>query len=164
MAPRPRVRVMVAAAARLTTRTGGAARWSAPCIGLRFGDTVSRRRTGAFMLRLIMRRLAVGVLVALTVMTLAFMLTRLSGDLATSIAGPSATQADVEIVRKAYGLDRPLYVQFFAWVGRAMVGDFGQSYFFKDSVANLIAKRMPTTLTLGLVGLSLALIISIPLG
>ena len=61
------------------------------------------------MLRLIVRRLAVGLLVALTVMTLAFMLTRLSGDLAISIAGPSATQADVEIIRKAYGLDRPLY-------------------------------------------------------
>ena len=41
---------------------------------------------------------------------LAFMLTRLSGDLAISIAGPQATQADVEIVRKAYGLDRPLTV------------------------------------------------------
>ena len=97
------------------------------------------------MLRLIARRLAIGVLVALTVMTLAFLLTRLSGDLAISIAGPSATQADVEIVRKAYGLDRPLYVQFFAWIGRALVGDFGQSYFFKDSVANLIQKRLPIT-------------------
>jgi peptide/nickel transport system permease protein len=116
------------------------------------------------MLRLIFRRLVVGILVAFTVMTLAFMLTRLSSDLATSIAGPQATQADIEIIRKAYGLDRPLYVQFFAWVGRAMVGDFGQSYFFKDSVANLIARRMPITLTLGMVGLSLALIVSIPLG
>src|SRR5215216_2516814 len=116
------------------------------------------------MLRLIARRLAIGVLVALTVMTLAFLLTRLSGDLAVSIAGPAATQADVEIIRKAYGLDRPLYIQFFAWTGRAIVGDFGQSYFFKDSVANLIQKRMPITVTLGLVGLSLALIISIPLG
>ena len=55
------------------------------------------------MLRLIMRRLALGLLVALTVMTLAFMLTRLSGDLAISIAGPQATQADIDIVRKAYG-------------------------------------------------------------
>src|SRR3954463_5648229 len=116
------------------------------------------------MLLLIARRLALGLLVALTVMTLAFMLTRLSGDLAISIAGPSATQADVEIIRKAYGLDRPLYVQFFSWVGRAMVGDFGESYFFKDSVSNLIARRLPITLTLGLTGLSLALIISIPLG
>ena len=100
------------------------------------------------MLRLIFRRLVVGFLVALTVMTLAFLLTRLSGDLAISIAGPQASQADVEIVRKAYGLDRPLYVQFFAWVGRAMIGDFGQSYFFKDSVANLIGRRMPIIATL----------------
>ena len=116
------------------------------------------------MLRLIFRRLVVGLLVALTVMTLAFLLTRLSGDLAISIAGPQATQADIDIVRKAYGLDRPLYVQFFAWAGHAMIGDFGQSYFFKDSVANLIGRRLPITLTLGLVGLSLALIVSIPLG
>src|SRR6266403_3317500 len=110
------------------------------------------------MLQFIVRRLIVAVLVAATVMTLAFLLTRLSGDLAISIAGPQATQADLDIVRKAYGLDRPLYVQFFAWVGRAMIGDFGQSYFFKDSVANLIARRLPITLPLGLVGLSLALI------
>ncbi|HMK78769.1 MAG TPA: ABC transporter permease [Xanthobacteraceae bacterium] len=116
------------------------------------------------MLRLIVRRLALGLLVALTVMTLAFMLTRLSGDLAISIAGPQATAADVEIIRKAYGLDRPLTLQFFSWVGRALVGDFGESYFFKDQVASLIARRMPITLTLGLTGLSLALIISIPLG
>ena len=116
------------------------------------------------MLRLIISRVALGLLVALTVMTLAFLLTRLSGDLAVSIAGPQATQADVELIRKAYGLDRPLYIQFFDWVGRAMMGDFGESYFFKDSVANLIARRLPITLTLGFVGLSLALIISIPLG
>jgi peptide/nickel transport system permease protein len=116
------------------------------------------------MLRLIVRRLALGLLVALTVMTLAFMLTRLSGDLAISIAGPQATAADVEIIRKAYGLDRPLAIQFFSWVGRALVGDFGQSYFFHDDVAILIARRMPITLTLGVTGLVLALIISIPLG
>jgi ABC-type dipeptide/oligopeptide/nickel transport system permease component len=116
------------------------------------------------MIGFVLRRLALGLLVALTVMTLAFVLTRLSGDLAISIAGPQATQADLDIIRKAYGLDRPQYVQFFDWIWRAVRGDFGQSYFFKDSVANLIAKRMPITLTLGLVGLSLALIISIPLG
>ena len=116
------------------------------------------------MFRFVLRRLALGVLVALTVTTLAFMLTRMSGDLAISIAGPQATAVDVEIIRKAYGLDRPLYVQFFDWVGRALIGDFGQSYFFKDSVANLIGRRMPITMTLGLVGLSLALVISIPLG
>jgi peptide/nickel transport system permease protein len=114
--------------------------------------------------RFILRRLAVGILVALTVVVLSFLLTRLSGDLAISIAGPQATQTDIEIVRKAYGLDRPLYVQFANWIGRAAVGDFGESYFFKDKVSNLIARRMPITMTLGLIGLGLALVMSIPLG
>jgi peptide/nickel transport system permease protein len=116
------------------------------------------------MLSFIVRRLGLGLLVALTVTVLAFMLTRVSGDLAISIAGAQATQADVDIIRKAYGLDRPVHEQFFAWVGRALLGDLGQSYFFKDSVSNLILQRLPITLTLGMVGLTLALLISIPLG
>jgi peptide/nickel transport system permease protein len=116
------------------------------------------------MLQFLVRRLIVALLVAATVMTLAFVLTRLSGDLAISIAGPNATQADVEAVRKAYGLDRPLLVQFFDWVRRAVTGDLGESYFFKTPVSSLIAERMPVTLTLGLTGLVIALVVSLPLG
>src|SRR5258708_29656855 len=116
------------------------------------------------MLHFLVRRLIVAILVAATVMTLAFILTRLSGDLAMSIAGPHATQAGVEAVRKAYGLDRPLAVQFFDWVGRALTGDLGESYFFKARVSALIAERMPVTLTLGLTGLVIALAVSLPLG
>lgn len=116
------------------------------------------------MLRFFLRRFAVAVLVALTVLTLAFLLTRVSGDLAISIAGPNATQADVDAIREAYGLNRPLVVQYFDWLGRAVQGDFGQSYFFRDRVANLIAARMPVTVTLGLVGLAIALVVSLPLG
>jgi peptide/nickel transport system permease protein len=116
------------------------------------------------VLQFVVRRLVVAILVALTVLTLAFMLTRLSGDLAISIAGPNATQQDVELVRKAYGLDRPQVIQFFSWMGKAMVGDLGESYFFKQRTAALIGARLPITLTLGLVGLAIALCVSIPLG
>lgn len=116
------------------------------------------------MLQFLVRRLIVAILVAAIVMTLAFILTRLSGDLAISIAGPNATQADVEAVRKAYGLDRPLTVQFFDWVGRAATGDLGESYFFKTRVSTLIGERMPITITLGLTGLVIALLVSLPLG
>jgi peptide/nickel transport system permease protein len=116
------------------------------------------------MLRFVLRRTILGLLVALTVMVLAFLLTRLSGDLAISIAGPGATAADIASIRKAYGLDRPLAMQFLDWIARAAVGDLGESYFFKDSVSNLIAHRLPITITLGVVGLSLALIVAIPLG
>lgn len=116
------------------------------------------------MLRFFARRFAVAVLVALTVLTLAFMLTRLSGDLAISIAGPNATVEDVETIRRVYGLDRPVWIQYFDWLGRAVQGDFGESYFFRDRVANLIMSRIPVTLTLGLVGLAIALVVSLPLG
>ena len=116
------------------------------------------------MLKFIVRRLIVALLVTATVMTLAFMMTRLSGDLAISIAGPGATADDIAIIRKAYGLDRPLVVQFFDWVGRALTGDLGDSYFFKTRVASLIGDRMPVTLTLGITGLVIALLVSLPLG
>src|SRR5258708_3742179 len=116
------------------------------------------------MLQFLVRRLIVAVLVAATVMTLAFVLTRLSGDLAISIAGPNATQAEAGAVRKAYGLAQPLITQFFNWVGNALSGDLGDSYFFKTRVSSLIAERMPVTLTLGLTGLVIALVVSLPLG
>jgi peptide/nickel transport system permease protein len=121
-------------------------------------------REGGLMLQYLLRRLALGAAVAVTVMTLAFILTRLSGDLAISIAGANASEDDISIIRKAYGLDRPLLVQFFSWVARALVGDFGSSFFFKEKVSTLIIERLPVTITLGLVGLSIALLVSIPLG
>jgi peptide/nickel transport system permease protein len=116
------------------------------------------------MLRFLIRRLIVAILVVATVLTLVFILTRLSGDLAISIAGPGATQLDIDTVRKAYGLDRPVLTQFFDWVGRAATGDLGESFFFKARVSSLIAERMPVTLTLGFTGLAIALVVSLPLG
>ena len=116
------------------------------------------------MLRFFLRRLLVAVLVALTVLTLAFLLTRLSGDLAISIAGPNATQEDIDTIRRVYGLNRPLWVQFFDWLGRALQGDFGESYFFRERVAKLIGERIPITMSLGLTGLAIALVVGLPLG
>ena len=55
-------------------------------------------------------------------------------------------------------------MQFLDWVGRAAVGDFGESFLFKARAADLITERMPITLTLGLTGLAIALVVSIPLG
>ena len=101
------------------------------------------------MLQFLARRLLVALLVCITVLTFAFALTQLSGDLAISIAGPNSTAADIEIIRKACELERPVIQQFFDWVSRAVVGDFGQSYFFRERVAKLIGDRLPLTLTLG---------------
>jgi peptide/nickel transport system permease protein len=116
------------------------------------------------MLRFLIRRLALACLVALTVLSLSFALTRLAGDLAIAIAGSNATAADVEAVRIAYGLDRPVLMQFADWAARAAHGDFGQSFFFKEKVATLIADRLPITGTLGLTGIAIALAVALPLG
>lgn len=116
------------------------------------------------MLRFVLRRLALAVLVCLTVLVVSFTLTRLSGDIAISIAGPNASAEDVAIIRKNYGFDRPLAVQFLDWAAHAAEGDLGQSYIYKAPVAELIGQRLPITLTLGLTGLIIALATAIPLG
>ena len=116
------------------------------------------------MLRLLLRRAVLALLVCLTVLVISFALTRLSGDLAISIAGPNATAEDVAIIRKNYRLDRPLPVQFVEWAVHAAKGDLGRSYLYHAPVVDLITERLPITLTLGLTGLSIALIVSIPLG
>ena len=116
------------------------------------------------MLRFAFRRAVLAVLVCLTVLVVSFALTRLSGDLAVSIAGPTATAEDVAIIRKNYGLDRPLPVQFVDWAAHAAEGDFGRSFLYHASVAGLIKQRLPITLTLGLTALAIALGVAIPLG
>ncbi len=116
------------------------------------------------MLIFLARRALLAMLVTLTVLTVSFMLTRLTGDLAIAIAGPQASQADVEIIRKAYGLDRPLLAQFISWVTDAATGDLGRSFFYQEDVTKLISARLPVTLTLGLTGLSIAILTAIPLG
>jgi ABC-type dipeptide/oligopeptide/nickel transport system permease component len=110
------------------------------------------------------RRLLLAALVCLTVLVISFTLTRLSGDLAASIAGPNATAADIAIITRNYGLDRPLPVQFLDWAAHAAEGDLGRSFLYHSPVWELIQARLPVTLTLGLAALAIALAISLPLG
>ncbi len=116
------------------------------------------------MLIYIFRRLLVALSVMLTVAVISFMLLHLSGDLATAIAGPESTAADVEKIRVQYGLDRPITSQFFDWLGAAVRLDFGRSFYFQNTVVELIGERLPITLKLGGVALLLAVVVAIPLG
>src|SRR6202165_2718271 len=113
---------------------------------------------------LLFRRLSLAALVCLTVLVVSFTLTRVSGDLAASIAGPNASAADIAIITKNYGLDRPLVVQFLDWAGHAAKGDLGRSFLYHVPVWGLIRDRLPVTLTLGLTGLAIALLVALPLG
>jgi len=116
------------------------------------------------MLRFALRRFLLALLVAVAVSIIAFTLLRLSGDLASALAGPEASAADIQEVRVRYGLDRPLYQQYFEWLGNALRGDLGTSFFYRESVWSLILSHLPITVTLAVFGLLIALVIAIPLG
>jgi peptide/nickel transport system permease protein len=116
------------------------------------------------MLSFVLQRLLIAISVAVTVSIVAFFLLHLSGDLAISIAGPEATAAQVEEIRHQFGLDQPLLLQYFHWLWRALHFDFGNSFFFRASVTSLVASRIPVTLTLGAISLSISLIVAVPLG
>ncbi len=116
------------------------------------------------MLAYLVKRLGLAVLVALTVSIIAYMLLYLSGDPALAIAGEGARQADIDLIRKTYGFDRPLIVQYGDWLLKLLKGDFGISMYFKTDVAPLIFSKLETTLLLAVYALAVALAISVPLG
>lgn len=116
------------------------------------------------MLGYISKRLGLAVLVALTVSIIAYMLLYLSGDPALAIAGEGARQADIDMVRKTYGFDQPILVQFWHWVLKLLSGDLGTSIYFKTDVGPLILSKLQTTMLLALYALAFALMISVPLG
>ena len=116
------------------------------------------------MLQYLFRRLLVALSVMLTVAVVSFMLLHLSGDLATAIAVPEANAAAIADIRVQYGLNRPMPVQFFDWLWAAAHLDFGRSFFFQNTVMELIGERLPITLKLGGISLLIAVTVAIPLG
>src|SRR3546814_14352187 len=80
------------------------------------------------------------------------------------MAGEASSQADVENIRRQYGFDRPLIIQYFDWLGRAVRGDFGTSNYFRLPVSDLIMSRFPITAILAALSIGFALTLAIPLG
>jgi ABC-type dipeptide/oligopeptide/nickel transport system permease component len=116
------------------------------------------------VLRFFIRRAVIAVLVAITVSIIGFSLLRLSGDVAAVLAGEAAKPAEIARVAHAYGLDRPLYVQYLDWAWHALGGDLGQSLFTHEPVAGLILDRIGVTAILAVSSLIFALVIAVPLG
>lgn len=77
---------------------------------------------------------------------------------------PSATQADIDFIRKELGLDGSIFQQYLVWLGNALQGDLGSSIYFRTPVLELLKTALPPTLELVLVSLVIALAISIPGG
>lgn len=116
------------------------------------------------MLKFALRRLGVAVLVALTVSLLTFSMIYLSGDPAMALAGETATQDDIENIRRVYGYDQPIIIQYLNWLAGAVQGDLGRSHYLKTDVSEVIFTRLPNTMILGACAISFALLMAIPLG
>ncbi|HVH28710.1 MAG TPA: nickel ABC transporter permease [Vicinamibacterales bacterium] len=117
------------------------------------------------MIHFLLRRLVLTLPVLLGVVTLVFSLIHLvPGDPVEAMLGESASPQEVAEVRGRLGLDRPLYVQYGAYLQGLAAGDLGTSLRTNEPVARAIADRMPATVQLALAALGLAVVIAIPLG
>ena len=111
------------------------------------------------------RRLAWSVAVLATVGLATFVLTYIvPADPARAIAGLRASQADVDQIRHALGLDAPLADQLLAYLRRLLGGDLGYSFSNRRPVAELMLQRLPATIELAGAGLLVELAIGLPLG
>lgn len=117
------------------------------------------------MLKIIVRRVLVAVPTLILVSFIVFGLQKiLPGDPLLTMAGEERDPAVLAYLREKYRLDDPFHVQYLAWVGNVLVGDFGHSLRTGVPVATLIAQKLPVTLQLAVMAIVLAMLIGIPAG
>lgn len=105
------------------------------------------------MLKFLGQRLASGLVLVVVVSAVSFWLVYLgSGDIARTIVGDGATDAQVALKAEELGLDQPIIVQFGAWLSSAVRGDFGVSWFSNQEISTLVAAKLPVTLSIAAAG------------
>ncbi|MFS1514319.1 ABC transporter permease [Chengkuizengella sp. SCS-71B] len=114
----------------------------------------------------IIRRLVMAVPLLLGITIISFGIIQMApGDPTSLLMDPNISPADRAKFMEKYGLNDPVYIQYFKWVGNMLQGDFGTSLLQKGTpVTELITNRLPNTLLLMLVSTILAFLISIPFG
>jgi peptide/nickel transport system permease protein len=117
------------------------------------------------MLKFLAKRLVRAVLTVLGVMSVTFLLSRLSGNPAGIMLGPQATKADIATLSRTLGFDKPLDVQYLHYLGGAVHGDLGASLQQHVSATSLVLHRLPVTLELALtafvIGIGLAFLLAV---
>lgn len=112
----------------------------------------------------IIRRLLQSIVVVAVMSLLVFFGVNIVGDPVDMLVNPEADQAEIERVIRSFGLDRPVYEQYWFFIVNAVKGDLGTSFIFGQPALQLIVQRMPATLELAFAALVLAVVIGIPLG
>jgi peptide/nickel transport system permease protein len=117
------------------------------------------------MARYAAKRLAQSLLTIFLTVSAVFVLVRLApGDPAKAYAGPFSTTEQVAEVRRQFGLDKPLIVQYWTFVKGLFHGDLGTSFTYQDSAVSVVLGRLPYTITLAVSAIVLTALLSIPLG
>jgi peptide/nickel transport system permease protein len=107
----------------------------------------------------------VRMLIALwSVVTVVFIVMRLSGDPVPLLLPPDAPIAEMERLRHEMGLDRPIWVQYGVFMSQAVHGDFGRSIHFRTSALQVVWERVPATLELAFASFLCAIVVAIPAG
>lgn len=116
--------------------------------------------------RYVARRLiqAIPLLLLISIASFALLKAAPGGPLSAYEADPTVTAEDLERLRTAFGLDQPLPVQYVAWLGRFVLGDWGFSYAYHQQVLQLIGERLPNTIYLMLTVYVVTLALAIPIG
>jgi len=116
------------------------------------------------MRRYVTRQLVQLVVVVIGISLLAFTILHVLGDPVLLLLPQNAGKEEFERYRRLLGLDQPLYVQYWKFASRAVLGDFGKSWYADTPAFRLVLERMPPTIYLTLAGLFVALLIALPLG
>jgi ABC-type dipeptide/oligopeptide/nickel transport system permease component len=112
----------------------------------------------------LLKRVAQAVIVIAAVVFIVFIMMFLSGNPALLLLPPDASREDLLQFSHQMGFDRPMWEQFFSFVGNLLHGDFGRSWRFQSPALPLVLERFPATVELALAALGLSLIVAIPIG
>ncbi|MFL9923000.1 ABC transporter permease [Herbaspirillum lusitanum] len=116
------------------------------------------------MITFLIRRLIPSLMTMFVMSLILFLGLYTIGDPVEILVDPSADDATREAVRQSLGLDLPLYLQFFRFLGNALHGDLGNSFVQNVPAIQLILQRMPATLEVAVLALAMAVIVGLPLG
>lgn len=116
------------------------------------------------MIVFLLKRLGGTVVVMLAVTAIAFVMFNYLGDPVVAILGQDASEAARRAVEQQLGLDRPIIIRFFDYLGDVLRGDFGLSYRLGQPVTDVIVERLPATIELAFSGMAIALLIGVPCG
>lgn len=116
------------------------------------------------MTRFITTRIFKALITIWFILTLVFMITRLSGDPTQWLLPDDATATVREQLRLSLGLDKPLFSQYMQYLSSLFTGDMGKSYHYLRPVGELFAERAGPTIALGTISFGLAILIGVPIG